>query len=447
MTSTARPRAGPLDWVEFALGACVVGLAGLMFWGVYADGYLAQPFFYDTNDTLMDFYNTAYWAHADGPYTVWQSIYPPISFAILQVITPVQCYTGDSFQGRECDRLGWLILVGGALALGWLVALRSTDTSRLAVVARVAAVLVGLPTVFCLERGNLLLLAAPALLYGLTRPVVDVRSCLALAVAINLKPYLLLIALPVLVVHGGRALGRLLLACSLVYVLSILLVGDGLPWDILTNVRGFTGDGLINHWEKFYYATSFGPFVRVLESELPVDAYLDSRSIVQLIMAMRSVMLLCSAALPLALLAAWLLPREQRPYIPLTCAVLTFGLVLTESFGGYATMLSISLLFTLPGRGRFIAVALVICYLLSLPYDYLIAVVRESESSIWLTGREVETRYGVAIGQALRPALIALAQLLLCASIIAGTVRAFRAGRATPDPHESPAIRLGSATP
>jgi hypothetical protein len=410
-------------WIEFGLGACVL-VAGLYtLWFLRTNGYLPQPFFYDTSDTLMDFYHTAYWSHSEGPYSVWQSVYPPLSFALLQLLTPAQCYVEDPFVGRECDGLSWLMLVA---ATGWLVLLvarLSRDVGVWARLARVTAVCIGLPTLFCLERGNLLMLAAPALLYGLTRPGIDMRASLALAFAINLKPYLVLLVLPVFVKHGWKAAARLLLGCTGVYLASILAVGDGLPWSILDNVRSFTGEGLVNYWEKFYFSTSFSPFIRILESELPIEAYLDGNTAERLAAAMRTVIAVCTVAMAGALLAAWSMPRDERPFALITCTVLAWAMVVTESFGGYAMVLVTALLFTAPARGRLFAASLVLCYLLSLPYDHVVAVVRESEGSIWLSGQEVETRYGVAIGHGLRPAGIALMQLLLSTSIITGCLR------------------------
>ncbi|MGQ2930255.1 MAG: hypothetical protein ACT6Q3_07275, partial [Sphingopyxis sp.] len=66
-------------------------------------GYLPQPFVFDTNDTFMDWFNTAYWANNPGIYNVWRSIYPPLSFVFLDATSLPGCYLHNSFTARDCD--------------------------------------------------------------------------------------------------------------------------------------------------------------------------------------------------------------------------------------------------------------------------------------------------------------------------------------------------------
>ncbi len=403
---------------EWALGLVVLAFAAYQVWFFIENGYLAQPFFYDTNDTLMDFYNTAYWSHTDGPYTVWNSIYPPLSFALLKYLTPAQCYLNDGMIGRDCDALSWLILVAAMVWLALEVFRQSRDSGMATRLARVTALLIGLPTLYCLERGNLLLLAAPALVYGITQPRAGWRACLALAFAINLKPYLVILLLPMALLHDRRAALRLLMACALIYIASVIIVGDGLPWQILSNVMMFTGEGVINFWEKFYFSSSFSPFIRILESDLPLENYLDGQTIILLLSGMKLALALSAVGLLAALVAAWKMPAEDRPVTVTFAAVLTFCIVLTEAFGGYATLFITALLFTRNRPAWMVGVALVLCYVLSIPFDYPINIVRESEAPIWLSGKHVETQYGIAVGQAARPALIVVVHLLLCASVV-----------------------------
>ena len=185
--------------------------------------------------------------------------------------------------------------------------------------ARMATVAVGLPTLFCLERGNLLMLAMPLMLYGIVQPKTGLRAPLALALAINLKPYLVVFALPLMLGPRGLAAAvRVVVACALVYLASVVFVGDGLPWDILSNIRGFTGDGLVNYWEKFYFSSSFGPFIRILESELPIDMYLDGSTAELFLRLMKTLMALSAAVTAAAFIAALTLPAERRPLLQLS---------------------------------------------------------------------------------------------------------------------------------
>ena len=88
-----------------------------------ATGYLPQPFVFDTNDTFMDWFNTAFWANRPGAYDVWRSIYPPLSFVFLDLFSLPGCYLQSPFHARDCDWLGKGVILAFYLldvALVWL---------------------------------------------------------------------------------------------------------------------------------------------------------------------------------------------------------------------------------------------------------------------------------------------------------------------------------------
>lgn len=418
-------RLGPAGLLEALLGATMLAAAGYQLWFVLSNGYFAQPFFYDTLDTLMDFHNTAYWAHADGAYSIWNSIYPPLSFALLQIITPAQCYTVDGFVGRDCNPSGLAALLAGPAALAVVVWRHTADLHVVVRVARLVAIVLGLPMLFGLERGNLVLWAAPAAAWALLRVRFDWTSALALAVAINLKPYLLLLLLPVALVHGLRAPVRVLAGCAAVYAASVLIVGDGMPWHLLSNMQSFVGEGAINYWEKFYYSTSFSPLLRTLTSELPVHNYLDGAVIDVLIVAMQGALRTGLLMLVVALAATAAVPRQARSLPLLGALVLAAALCATESFGGYTTALMTALVFALVGTGAGsprgampLTLAVAGCYLLSVPFDLIVVQLREFEAPVWISGGEVEVRYGISVGQGARPVLMLLVQCLLSVACV-----------------------------
>src|SRR3954447_23190697 len=66
-------------------------------------GYLPAPFVFDVGDTFMDWLHTAYWAHNIGAYSVWQSIYFPLSFVITGVLGDPRCYGSAPYAARDCD--------------------------------------------------------------------------------------------------------------------------------------------------------------------------------------------------------------------------------------------------------------------------------------------------------------------------------------------------------
>ena len=99
-------------WLEAALALLVAASLGaaLLFFG--GNGYLPQPFVFDTNDTFMDWFNTAYWANNPGAFSVWRTIYPPLSFAFLDLTTLPGCYLYSPFYARDCDWLARTTIIG-----------------------------------------------------------------------------------------------------------------------------------------------------------------------------------------------------------------------------------------------------------------------------------------------------------------------------------------------
>jgi hypothetical protein len=421
---------GSSRWVEPVLGLLILGCFAYQAWFLATSGYLGQPFFYDTLDTLMDFHHTAYWSHSDGPYTVWGSIYPPLSFAVLKLVTPAQCYAVDPFIGRTCYPVAVALLLMGMLALAVVVWRASASEPFSIRASRVVLVTFGLPALFGLERGNLVLWAVPAMVWALQTPRSGWLQAFALAWAINLKPYLLIVWMPLGLTQGWRSVARPVAATTVVYGLSVIAVGDGLPWHLLDNMRSFVGDGAINYWEKIYYSTSLSPMLRTLQSELPISQYMDSQlsDLMEHTISRALAMTACLSVLAMA--AVLLVPRSKRPQQLLVTHMVALALCMTEALGGYTTLLLVALLVLLPanaesrtGTSRQLPrqmhlTLVVVAYVLSLPIDHIVILIRESGAPIWLTGLQVEIQHGISIGQGLRPALIVLATLLLSTALL-----------------------------
>ena len=51
------------------------------------------------------------WAHRGGAYSVWRSLYPPLSFDLLRLITDAKCYLHGDLAGRQCDRAAFSVLI------------------------------------------------------------------------------------------------------------------------------------------------------------------------------------------------------------------------------------------------------------------------------------------------------------------------------------------------
>ncbi|WP_210766652.1 hypothetical protein [Caenibius tardaugens] len=195
-------------------------------------GYLPQPFVFDTNDTFMDWFNTAYWANNQGIYDVWRSIYPPLSFAFLDMFSLQGCYLQSPFHARDCDWLARATIMGCYVlnvVLAWRCFHRMDQHTA---TMRGLAFGLGLPLLFTLERGNLILVALPFFMIA-HGPLI--RSgpwrWLSAAVTINFKPYLVMPVLALAVQRDWRRLELAGIATIALYLVTLALVGAAVRWN------------------------------------------------------------------------------------------------------------------------------------------------------------------------------------------------------------------------
>jgi hypothetical protein len=406
--------------------AVVASFAHTVWWFV-DKGYLPQPFVFDTNDTFMDWFNTAYWANRPGAYSVWRSIYPPLSFVFLDLTSLPGCYPGSPFYARDCDWLARGTITAFYLidvALLW-IAFRRND-SRTAI-PRTVAMAIGLPLLFTLERGNLILVALPAfiLAYG---PVTHSGAwrAVAVAVTINFKPYLLLPALAQALRREWRPLELAGIATVLLYLVTLAWVGSGTPGELATNTANWVQFVAGQVWNEVNYSTSYAPFLLLRESQLPLLQFVPSRLVegieAAVPLAIRSTQCLALAALA----AAWLQPRALTQGRIAT--ILLGAYLVTQSPGGYTQAFLLFLVLLEPWKGG-AAIAIIAAYLLCLVGDWPLASVLKLETQSWLSGRPVLPEFGLTIGHFVRPGLVILIVWSLSIDALVRVALAHRATR------------------
>lgn len=370
----------------------------------FRTGYLPQPFVFDTNDTYMDWFNTAYWANRPGAYDVWRSIYPPLSFVFLDLTTLPGCYVGDPFQARACD---WLaratILVFYLLDVVLVgVAFRRTDAST--AVPRTVAFALGLPLLFTLERGNLILVALAAFVVA-HGPITGRTGWRALATAatINFKPYLLLPALAQGVQRRWRPLELAGIATILLYCATLAWVGSGTPATLVSNTANWVTFVSGQVWNEVNYSTSYAPLLLMRESQLPLLTFVPSRLVEGIEAAVPLVIRATQLLALTALAAAWLQPRALTQ--ARIAAIMLGAYLVTHSPGGYTQAFLLFLVLLEPWRGGAIP-AIVATYLLCVVADWPLATVIELNTTSWLSGRPVNPSFGLTLGHFVRPGLV-----------------------------------------
>lgn len=413
---------------EAALALAVVASVGWTAMRFRDLGYLPQPFVFDTNDTFMDWFNTAYWAHHPGAYAVWRSIYPPLSFVFLDALTLPGCYLSSPFYARDCDWLGRgaiLALYLIDVALVWL-AFRKADPRTAPM--RTIGFGLGLPLLFTLERGNLILacFACFVVAYG---GLVRSRFWRAAAAAatINFKPYLLLPALAHAAKREWRALELAGLATLALYLATLAGVGGGSPMELAANTVNWVTFQSGQVWNEVHYSTSYAPLLLIRTAPIPVLNFVPSRTVETIEwlvpIAIRTSQIVALAALA----AAWLQPRA----LPLhrVSTLLLGAYLVTQSPGGYTQTFLLFLVLLEPFRRPGPVIAILCTYLLCLVADWPLATILEISSDSWLGGRPVAPSFGLALGHFVRPGLIILILWALAFDTIIEVARAHRVQR------------------
>ena len=397
--------------VELVLGGLV--LVGLLLagWRFMQQGYLPQPFYYRASDSLLDLYSTAFWAHTAGAFSQWHSQYPPLSFIFLRFASLKSCYAPGYLSGRDCDWFARLVLF--AIFLGNLALVyrnyRLSDPRT--AIPRTIAMGLGLPMLYALERGNLLIPCFTCFVLGygdlIRRQWI---RCLALAAAMNFKPYLVFVVVPMIIKRRWAWAAACGLMGGAIYVATALWYGSGWPLQIIANETSYAGAPSKSYFSDLYYATSYWPLIRILHT-LPAGLRLASAPVaagwsMALTVALRAAQLTALASLVAALVRPAGADIRRLAALSVAVSITAF----TTGSAGYAQIFLFFLVFYEPWRGPVRITVLLATYLLCIPIDYIVLPLAPQAAYSWLGGREVTAAAGVSIGQIVRPALLLIIQ-------------------------------------
>lgn len=391
-------------------------------------GYLPQPFVFDTNDTFMDWFNTAYWANNPGIYDVWRSIYPPLSFVFLDATSLPGCYLHNSFTARDCDWLARGTIYAFYVidvVLAW-VCFRRLD--RRTAPMRTIAIALGLPMLFTIERGNLILVAFAFFMIA-HGPLTASKPWrwFAAAVTINFKPYLVLPMLAHAVKRDWRTLEVAGIATVALYLVTLALVGSGTPMELASNTANWVVFQGGQVWNEVNYSTSYAPLLMFRTLDIPLLQFVPSR-LIETIEFLVPIVIRSSQLVALAALAAaWLQPRALPTHR--IAAILLGAYLATQSPGGYTQLFLLFLVLMETWKGAGPIAAIVCAYLLCLVGDWPLATVLDVTSASWLGERTVTASFGLTAGHFIRPGLIVIMVWALSLDSIARVVRAHRSTR------------------
>ncbi len=399
-------------WIEIALAGLV--LAGLMLaaWRFVQQGYLPQPFYYRVSESLMDLYTPALWANHGDAYNKWHSLYPPLSFVFLHLTSLNRCYSVDDLAGRNCDWLARLALFAVFLGNLALVFRNYRLSDPRTAIPRTVAMGLGLPMLYALERGNLLIPCFTCFVLGYG-DLIRRRwlRCLALAAAMNFKPYLVFVALPLIVKRRWAYLAWCAGLGGAIYLATALWYGSGWPLEMIANETRYASAPSKSYFGDLYFATDYWPLIRLLH-DYPPDLRLGSAPISQAWSLGLTVLLRATQVVALALVAIALF-RPRGVDVRRLGALVAVGAITAYTTGsaGYAQIFLLFLVFYEPWRGPTRITVLLAAYLLCIPIDRMILPVIHQQAYSWLGGREVTAAAGISIGQLVRPALLLVIQM------------------------------------
>jgi hypothetical protein len=411
------PRLG-LPLVEIAFVLLIIGAGAGCLRVLLGQGYLPAPFFYASNDTFMDWFNTAYWAHSGDEYRIWHSIYPPLSFAVLKFATIQKCYVYDAFLARDCDWPSKVVIaflfVSCAAAAFWCF--RAKDRATAAV--RTVALCLGFPMLFALERGNLCLAAFAGFALAWAQSIRGGRGgWLPMAAAISFKPYLAVALAAPLIERRWAFVERCIVAILGLWLAAFIVIGTGAPGQVVMNQFRWAGAGGRPFYEPLASASTYAPLLAYLAHAGAVTRALGAGWMGALMLLLTSVMR--AGQLAAATVLAW--AYVTRPATPAyRLAALALALLLTTAdVGGYADVFLIFLVFLEKWDRPPLIAALVAAYLLCVPFDVSLLQVGNWPAFSYLGARMVDVPLALGLSALARPGLVLVIQGALSWAVFA----------------------------
>jgi hypothetical protein len=424
-------------WADIVLSALVLASVAWIIDRFVVASYLPQPFIYNPDGTFMDWFDPAYWANNRGAFDNWRTVYPPLSFVFLRLFSFKECYIYDAHHGRDCDWLGQVVIIGWYLAASILSYLTYRAADRRTALWRGLATALGLPLLYGLERGNLIVPCFVFFVLGYSRLLRAAwLKWLCVAMTINFKPYMVLAALPLAVRARWRWLEGAGIVTVALYLVTLALEGAGTPQELVSNSRNWIQFVGPQYWWSLYYSTSYSALAEALK-HTELMSMIGSRPVELGIVFIPMLIRLGQAGVAIALASVFF----QRLNVPLhrLSALALAVLMTTTNPNGYAFVFVIYLVFLEPWRGAS-RIALLCAYALSISADLVLVPIYTTEFSSWLGHREVVTDFGVAVGQLVRPGLLLIIQYALTASVLGDAFRDLRRRiQSTQQPQPAPA--------
>ncbi|MCC7007119.1 MAG: hypothetical protein IT497_10830 [Ottowia sp.] len=366
----------------------------------------------------MDFYHTNFWANSPGRYNDWHSIYPIFTFWIGQLMSSAQCATASNAAAlRTCAPEAIWLLFASYLLGAWICAASAVrQLNRYQPVrwwvtpAITAMILMAMPGLFALERGNYIILAFVCLAtsewFGR-----NWKGALFLAFAINLKQYLILLWFVPFIKRRYDYLLISILFALIINQFAMIFIQDDQYGMLFENMLGFSNTTALSFFEKMWYATSFSAWTKGLAYSPYVQNIppftLSLLTVIADTARYASLLLVCASFALIAYRA------HDISWGKSSLITLVAIMVATDSIGGYAIILAIPVTVVLLCQNRLIHL-LPLFFILVIPFDITIGPYNILPGRVsYLSHQYISHIPGLTLGTYLRPPVLFLLLILL----------------------------------
>ena len=404
----------PLNRIlEPAFAGCVLAGIGYSLWFLYQNYFLPQPFFYASDDTFMDWFNVSYWANNGGAYDTFNTIYPPISFVFLKIFSLGKCYVASTpGVARLCDWVGLATLHAFFVLNLFLIAKSYIKLDRQTALWRIIAMGAGLPMLYALNRGQLLIICFTFVVLAFGNILTSARGrWLATAIAINFKPYLIVAMFPHLLKRRWSRFEGCLIATVAVYGITWLILGEGSPFELYRNIMDFEGFYQAINVLDLWYSGTYIPMISLAQGPFPLTNYIGSTWVEFIEFAVPLMLRLTQAAIAMTCVWSFFRPRVLGTNrLALLC--ISFALLSTEA-GGYTQILILFFVFMEKWDSAFQKAALVMAYILTIPGEISFGTIPAFPAYSYFAQQPVYLQFGIGVGSLIRPAMLQLMLILL----------------------------------
>ena len=196
--------------------------------------HLPPPFYYDPNNTFFDFFEINRMSFTAHLFADFQPNYLPLVFGLGQLLSPQHCDLANPYNFRACALPSILWMVGfyvmAAFFLGRFLRTTHHIQNNICQVLKVDFIVLTSPMLlFALERGNYIILTLLLLVvYEFSKPM-WARALLAILL-INLKIYMAILLLPMLLKGHYKKVAFILLAVVVSNIATSHLLDYGFHW-------------------------------------------------------------------------------------------------------------------------------------------------------------------------------------------------------------------------